>query len=278
MLAITAVLVATMASSVVPPHHAAPPRHRAATPPIVTIRTTEYAFAAPASIAAGASTFRMVNAGKQLHHVTIVRLAPGKTMADYVNAMKKPGPPPAWSTMVGGPNAAAPGQSSESTITLDAGNYLLICLIPSPGEEMPHAMKGMVRPLTVTPSHAPSAEPIADVRLTLTDYAFTMSKPLTAGHHVLHVTNAATQAHEFLLVKLAPGKSAKDVFDWVEAGMKGAPPAMPLGGGTPMDAGRTLVVPVDLVPGSYGLICFVPDAKDGKPHGVHGMTQTFVVK
>jgi uncharacterized cupredoxin-like copper-binding protein len=268
----TAALVALLATNVVNPHNPT------AKPTLVTIRTTEYNFSAPANIPAGTSRFRMENAGKQLHHVTIVRLAPGKTMADYVAAMKKPGPPPAWSTLVGGPNAAPPGQSSEATITLEPGNYILVCFVPSPGEQMPHVMKGMIKSLTVTPSSAAGIETASDINLDLSDYAFTLSKPLTAGHHVLRVTNSAKQTHEFQLVKLAPGKSAKDVFDWVEAGMKGAPPGMPLGGGAPMDAGRTMVVPVDLVAGSYGLICFLPDAKDGKPHAVHGMTQTFAVK
>jgi uncharacterized cupredoxin-like copper-binding protein len=34
---------------------------------------------------------------------------------------------------------------------------------------------------------------------------------------------------------------------------------------------------VDLPAGDYGLICFVPDAKDGKPHLAHGMTKEIKV-
>jgi hypothetical protein len=41
---------------------------------------------------------------------------------------------------------------------------------------------------------------------------------------------------------------------------------------------KTLTVPVDLEPGQYGLICFIPDAKDGKPHSAHGMTETLTVR
>jgi hypothetical protein len=33
----------------------------------------------------------------------------------------------------------------------------------------------------------------------------------------------------------------------------------------------------DLTPGEYLLICFLPDAKDGKPHFVHGMMQQIKV-
>jgi hypothetical protein len=32
-------------------------------------------------------------------------------------------------------------------------------------------------------------------------------------------------------------------------------------------------IEVDLPPGDYGLLCFLPDAKDGKPHFEHGMAQ-----
>ena len=34
---------------------------------------------------------------------------------------------------------------------------------------------------------------------------------------------------------------------------------------------------VDLQPGRYGLICFLPDRKDGKQHFEHGMVQEFEV-
>jgi hypothetical protein len=35
---------------------------------------------------------------------------------------------------------------------------------------------------------------------------------------------------------------------------------------------------MNFTPGHYALICFVPDAKDGKAHFMHGMTQDFDVK
>jgi hypothetical protein len=155
---------------------------------------------------------------------------------------------------------------------------VLACFVPSPGEQAPHVMKGMVKALTVTASSNARVEPTPDIHVTLSDYKFTLSKPLAAGHHMLHVMNTASQSHEFLLVKLAPGKSASDVANWVEAGMHGAPPGMPLGGTTQIARGRTITVPVDLEPGHYGLICFIPDAKDGKPHSAHGMTETFTVR
>ena len=37
-------------------------------------------------------------------------------------------------------------------------------------------------------------------------------------------------------------------------------------------------VVVDLTPGEYALLCFVPDAGDGKPHVAHGMVRQVTVR
>jgi uncharacterized cupredoxin-like copper-binding protein len=248
-------------------------------PAVVTVHASEFAFIAPKSVPAGTITFHMVNDGKQLHHVTLVKLLHGKTVADYMEALKHPGPPPAWSVEVGGPNATGPGQTSDATVTLEPGNYAIVCFVPTPGATpVPHIMKGMFSALTVTPSSAPSAEPTADVNVRLSDYKFTSSKPLSAGRHVIKVTNDAAQPHEIVFVKLAPGKTAAGLAAWVEAGMQGPPPGMALGGVAAMAKGRSNTFTVDLTPGTYGMICFLPDAKDGKPHSAHGMTTQFEVK
>lgn len=247
-------------------------------PAVVTVHASEFTFTAPKSVAAGTVTLRLVNDGKQLHHVAVMKLLQGKTVSDFVELMKKPGPPPAWAVAVGGPNAAAPGQSTEATLTLEPGNYALICFIPSPGDPTPHVMKGMISAITVTPSSAPKVDVPADVNIHLSDYKFALSKPLTAGRHVIRVTNDAAQDHEVMFVKLAPGTTAKGLAAWVEDGMKGPPPAMPMGGVSPIARGRSNTVALDLTPGTYGMICFLPDAKDGKPHSVHGMTAQFEVK
>jgi hypothetical protein len=59
--------------------------------------------------------------------------------------------------------------------------------------------------------------------------------------------------------------------------MKGPPPALPVGGVAVIDAGGSGVFTADLAPGNYGMICFVPDAKDGKPHLMHGMMKQITV-
>ncbi|MBC7671680.1 MAG: hypothetical protein H7247_04595, partial [Polaromonas sp.] len=96
--------------------------------------------------------------------------------------------------------------------------------------------------------------------------------------HEVKVVNTAAQTHEVVFMELMPGKTAADVGNWVEKEMmKGPPPGRPIGGMSNLDKGRAGSFSVDLHPGHYGMICFVPDAKDGKPHFMHGMTKEITV-
>jgi uncharacterized cupredoxin-like copper-binding protein len=259
---------------------AARPGASTAAPRVVTIKTMDYAFEAPASIPAGATTFRIVNAGKELHHVWLVKLAPGKTVADYMAAMqataKGEAPPPAWAVDVGGPQMGAPGALADGTVNLEAGSYVIVCHIPSP-DGVPHSAKGMYKALTVTPAKAPAAEPKADVTMTLRDYDFVFSAPLTAGRHTIRIVNEAEQFHEAFIVRLMPGKTAPEVLQWFESGAKGPPPMVPVGGATGLAKGRGMQFTADFAEGEYALICFLPDAKDGKPHVAHGMVKQITV-
>jgi hypothetical protein len=50
-----------------------------------------------------------------------------------------------------------------------------------------------------------------------------------------------------------------------------------LGGVSGLDVGASQYFTADFAPGNYALICFLPDAKDGKPHFAHGMIQQITV-
>jgi len=182
-------------------------------------------------------------------------------------------PPPSWIVPDGGPNAAPPGGTSAATQTLEPGNYALVCYIPSQ-DGVPHIMKGMTRGLVVAPSTAAvAAEPTSTTTLTLSDYKFDFSSPLKSGENVVRVENAAAQPHEVVLFKLPPGKTMKDFQAWLPKSDKTPPPAMPMGGVVGQVKGGHAFFTASLDAGDYVLVCFFPDAKDGKPHFVHGMVQ-----
>lgn len=246
-------------------------------PQTVTVTAHDYSLELPDTLAEGAVTLRLVNQGKELHHLWLARLEDGHTVNDVLEALKARGHLPGWIVDAGGPNAPRPaGGETSAIVTLTPGSYIVACLIPSQ-DGIPHIMKGMVRPLTVVKSAHPAVAPAGDVVMTLRDYSFSLSKPLTAGHHLIEVRNEGTQWHEFELVRLAPGKTAHDVIEFIERGV-GEPAGMPLGGVSPLAVGGVSRMPVDLQAGRYALICFLPDKGDGKAHFEHGMTQEFAVE
>ena len=244
--------------------------------PAVTVIASDYSFDAPAELPAGLTTFRLVNRGPAIHHVQLVKLNEGKTVDDFMAALKAGGPPPKWATMEGGPNPSELGDTSSTTVVLEPGNYAMLCFVPDP-DGVPHVAKGMVRPLTVTAgTGASAAEPAADIVMKLVDYDFELSKPIPAGRHTIRIDNAGPQEHEVVIVKLDSGKEAMDFAKWAEK-MTGKPPGTLHGGSSGIMPGDKVFVEVDLAPGQYGLICFVPDSKDGKMHADHGMAKTVTV-
>jgi hypothetical protein len=142
-------------------------------------------------------------------------------------------------------------------------------------------MKGMYRDLTVTPA-APAATAVAREAaprdtVTLFDYGFRTSWTPAAGAERVLVRNVGAQAHELVIARLLPGKTAADVAAWV-AKMAGPPPAHFLGGVSPLAPRGENDLALALTPGRYALLCFVPDAADGKPHVAHGMAHELEVR
>lgn len=248
--------------------------------PEVTFTAQDFSYTGPDTIPGGVVRINLVNKGPSPHHMTLVRLDAGHTFAELkagLMHMKPTDAPPPWVHFVGGPNAAMPGGTSNATLDMQPGNYAMLCLIPG-ADGQPHFMKGMIRALTVSAPTGPAvALPAGDDTVQLLDYGFTPAHPFTAGDHVIRVVNNGKQWHELLIVKLNPGKTGLDFAKWADGGLKGPPPGAVLGGISGMEVGEKENVNVDFAPGSYALICFMPDAKDGKPHYQHGMVYPFTI-
>ncbi len=244
-------------------------------PNVVTITARDFTFEAPEQIPAGVTTLRLVSDGPSLHHVQLVRFENGKSLKDFLGALKGDGFP-SWATSVGGPAPPAPNDASSVIQDLTPGDYALVCFIPS-ADGVPHVAKGMARALKVVAASGPAAvEPETDLVVKLLDYDFQLSAPITAGKHRIRVENVGIQHHEIAIVKLNPGKKPADFTAW---GMKqvGPPPGSLHGGISGIMPGTHAIIEVDLPAGEYGLLCFLPDAKDGKPHFMHGMQKATTV-
>lgn len=243
-------------------------------PTSLRIVARDFGYDLPASVPSGPTRIELVNGGHDLHHAQLVRLEQGKTLADLA-AFPHDAPPPAWVVMVGGPGAVAPGDSSAVIQTLTPGNYAVLCFIPGP-DQVPHVAKGMAAGFTVTttPNGARAPQPTSTVRLV--DFGFAPSQRLTAGRQMIRVVNDGAQPHEIVMFQLLPGKTVADLQAW-QMEIKGPPPARLVGGTVGLGRGGEALMDVALEAGNYVFTCFIPDAKDGKPHFMHGMTLPVVV-
>ncbi len=248
-----------------------------AVPPVVTITARDYSYDPIPDIPAGVVDLRLNNLGKDVHHAAIFRLRGGHTAAQFLAAIKNPGPPPTWAVPTPGPNAPAPGETSNAIAEFAPGSYIVMCFIDTNGG-VPHFMKGMTRAFKVIPSSKGGPAPKADLDLSLFDYGFKFRTPVTAGSHLIRLTNISAQVHEVQILQLAPGKTAKELHDWLLTPMTTMPPGKPLGGVMNVAPGAHPEFRMTLTSGRYVAFCFVPDAKDGKPHFLHGMEWAFEIQ
>lgn len=248
-------------------------------PPVITYTAHDYSFEGPETIPGGLTTIRLVNRGQDLHHVQLLKLEDGRTIKDFPKDF--PGSTsllPKWIKHMGGPNGIIGGDETSATVHLEPGPYVLICQIPDQ-QMTPHVVRGMLKAVTVTTSTEARKESAkVDSEVTLIDFGFTPSQPLTPGRHTIKVRNQGHQPHELVLVQLQPGASAKDFVAAFEPGASGPPPGKPMGGMNALEEGGEGTFTTDLVPGNYAFICFMVDPASKAPHFAKGMMVDFSVQ
>lgn len=250
----------------------------AAQPARLTLVAKDFSYDLPAELPAGLTTITLKNEGAEPHHAQFARVNDDVTDEQIMAALQQ-GPDAALPlvTLPGGPAVVPPGQSTEVTIDLTPGRYIVLCLVPS-HDGVPHAAKGMVSMTNVVDKGGRAATaPKADLKVTLRDFSFDLPERIKAGKQVWQVVNQGPQPHEIALIKLAPGKTMDDVAAFLHD-PKGAPPFEDAGGMQGLNAGSVGYFHVDLQPGAYVALCHIPDPASGKAHEELGMVQPFVVE
>ncbi|HET7901217.1 MAG TPA: hypothetical protein VFL59_08505 [Candidatus Nanopelagicales bacterium] len=233
-------------------------------------------------VTAGLVDVRLHNTGSVDHQAQLVRLHDGVTPAQYLAALEASGGGTALvlGDATGGPNAIHAGGFQETWVTLVAGTYGVLCFQDGPGGP-PHFVKGMYASFAVS-GQGNSAHPPGNVVGTISAFSFGFHMPAVIdGHGLYRFTNSATaDTHELTIIKLAPGATAADALAWIQNPSPAGPPpfAEADGGGGAIAPGAESWVRLDLAPGDYIAVCFVPD--DEAPHAPHaalGMVQGFHV-
>ncbi len=123
------------------------------------------------------------------------------------------------------------------------------------------------------------------------EYGFTIDGQLMPGPQVLKVANVGAQPHFTVLVRPTEPVTKEQVGMLLEAEMAGTPTAdvaAAAGVSNPdewefagyagtLSMGATEWIPVDLEPGTYVLVCFVPDIESDMPHAYLGMYDVITV-
>lgn len=141
-----------------------------------------------------------------------------------------------------------------------------------------HLSKGMLKRIEVVPAEQRADPPASTAEIRLADHAFTLTTPLAAGPQVITIVNDGPQFHELGLVALQPGVSAAEFLATFRPRPEpGTLQGRLLGGVGSLSADQQARWPVTLTPGAYVLLCFVPDAEDGRFHLAHGMIRDFSI-
>jgi hypothetical protein len=243
------------------------------------IAATEDGVMLPAEeLVAGIVTLTFQNDTQAPFSPILARLNEGKTMEDFMGAMQQ-GPAAALAvvTILGGPEVGAES-SAEVTYELLAGDYLLLSF----ASDGPPALL----PFSVTEKQGETGEaPEADVEVSLVDFAFAITAELKTGEQLWEIANLGEQPHEMFVFRVDDDATLSDVTEALTTAMMSAeagPPEMPFETAfawTPMSPDTRAWVEVDLEPGTYAVVCFIPDTMSEAmvSHLEHGMIRLVTV-
>ncbi len=205
---------------------------------VVTVGLTEYAFEMPDDVTGGTVTFEAANTGGLPHEMGFGSVEGDRTIEDVMKALESREPPP-WMEDLAGIPVLSTGVTASMTRTLEEGQYVFLCFLPTP-EGQPHAAKGMVKLFTVTGT-SDAAPPEPDLTITATDDGFEVPE-IPAGTHTIELVNDGTKKHEFAFIAYEPGKGERDLGKWFGGGFKGEAPALFPGGMQSIEPGTSVIV------------------------------------
>jgi uncharacterized cupredoxin-like copper-binding protein len=250
----------------------------AAAPPSATFSAWEHRFDGPDRLPAGQTTIRLQNRGKEPHQLQFLKLEEGRSAADLAAALKSDtGNIPQWAKHMGGPNGVGAGQSSEATLYLEPGSYVLICGIPGKHHKR-HAALGMQKALRVMDTTPPPPDFQGSFHMAMFEYEFVVVQPLRKGRHTFYVVNRGNQIHQASFVRLNPGASAEDVIAALEQGTPSRLPGTLVGGMSGLEPGRDGTFTAELTPGRYAIMCLFSNPRVSESHAAKGMVMNFTIE
>lgn len=255
----------------------------------VTVTPTTVLAELPDQLAPGYTTFALDGALDNGATLSVFRLKDGVAVEEFTPALEavdrafmgEGNPVEALNAALAMADVVAdlsadPGQSQRVSLVLAEGEYLLD-YAPYPLEETA-PLSHTFQPFTVS-GEVQTETPEADVEVEMVDFAFSLPAEIGAGEQLWRVWNRGDQLHHMQVLRLADGATVDDVLAWLET-EEGVPPGEPAAYVGITSPGYSTDQVLDLAPGRYVAICFMPDHlgnATGMPHFMLGMVQEFEV-
>ncbi|MDQ3695351.1 MAG: hypothetical protein M3464_17235 [Chloroflexota bacterium] len=268
--------------------------------PELRFRLTEERIIAPAEIAAGRVRLVEESEGPLAGHAFVLRVPDDVSDEELAATLANDGSAaeetPAWfyqAWFVGNGDRAMVNRPAIGLVDLKPGRYVIGDPF-RPGTEF--AVFDAVDTANGTP--VATAEVQADVAIDLFEMDFNIPDDVVAGRQIWEVTNTGAMLHEIAIFPVPAGVAKERVVEAVLAGGEAAfgvetTPEMiaamdavgpewadwtlDLAGGVGVLSPQAVSwAQLDLEPGTYAAVCFIP-GPDGTPHFLTGMTTVFDV-
>ncbi|HVM34096.1 MAG TPA: hypothetical protein VM784_02005 [Actinomycetota bacterium] len=119
---------------------------------------------------------------------------------------------------------------------------------------------------------APLPRAPGSVTITMDEFRFVAPDSFPAGRVVLRTRNAGELKHDLVVIEIA--EELPPLGEQLQSETRHATPTLAV---LPTQkAGEEAAFALDLEPGRYGMVCFVPD-DEGVPHALRGMHAEFTV-
>lgn len=241
--------------------------------PAVTIQASADGLTVPEEMPEGAVSVTIENNSEAPVVPMLFRLNEGESLDSFMAAMAN-GPEAGiqLGTLFGG-MLTPPGATSTANYSLVPGSYIVLDL----GGEMPG-----VAPFTVADAEGEGvALPMPDdaIHVHLYDFAFSLPTQVSAGEHTFVLHNEGEQWHEMVVMPLDSNMSLGEFTAMLNAAASedSGPPSEGLVW-LPMAQGTMASFDLNLEPGLYGVLCFLPDLLgEGHTHASEGMWQIIEV-
>lgn len=273
----------------------------------IEIRTENMEIQTVDSIASGWNTFKYKNLSHETHFIVFEKYPEEKNLKDsktqvfpvfkkgmdLINKGKTDegleafGILPPWFYKViftGGIGLTSPNTTSESTIYLEPGNYLMECYVKMSNGQF-HSVMGMYKEIIVTDSKSKTEKPESTVNISISyengikaDDKFMEGKQMIAVTFTDQKTHEHFLGHDIHLVKLSDAANLEELDNWMNwFNPKGLISPSPkgitfLGGVQEMPKNNTGYFKVNLKPGKYAFISEIPNPTK------KNMLKQFIVK